>query len=368
MKARRVDAEEPARRSRGPSDDEKKSLLSDQSALHIDAQSVSVDDSPPYSGLFSPADKVVIAYIIIISALVLIFSYRIDLWRQLIAAHALCIPLIALVAKWERRARVRAYQGISARAEESPAPVPLSFRVARLIRGWYPVALIPITFTELRYLIPLIHPRDYDVELAAIDYRMFGVHPTLWLERWTWPLLTEVLQISYVTYYFLPIALGGVLWRKGRFDKYSFWVFVVAFGFYVSYLGYIAVPAIGPRFLPLIKEAQTFPLKGVWLFDAIRTTLDEAEGITRDCFPSGHTEITLLVLYYARKFHRRTFWCLLPPGSALIFSTVYLRYHYVVDILAGALVALAVVLTAKPVYKALGGKFHRDQVTGVGCR
>ena len=339
MKARRGDA-----RKRGRREYEKESLSSHHSEPRPDAQSISGKDSPPYGGLFSPADKVVIAYIIIISTLILIFSYRIDLWWQLIAAHALGIALIALIAKWEQRARA-----------SDAARMRRRFRVARFIRGWYPVALIPITFTELRYLIPLVHPRDYDLELAAIDYRMFGVHPTVWLERWTSPLLTEALQISYATYYFLPIALGGALWRKGWFDKYHFWVFVVAFGFYVSYLGYMAVPAIGPRFLPLIKDAQTFPLKGVWLFDKIRATLDEAEGITRDCFPSGHTEITLLVLYYARKFHRRTFWWLLAPGSALIFSTVYLRYHYVIDILAGALVALAVVLTAKPIYKALGG-------------
>jgi membrane-associated phospholipid phosphatase len=155
-------------------------------------------------------------------------------------------------------------------------------------------------------------------------------------------------------------VLGAVIWRNGWFDRYHFWVFVVAFGFYLSYLGYIAVPATGPRFLPQIKDAQTFPLSGVWLFDTIRKTLDEAEGITRDCFPSGHTELTLLVLYYARKFHRRTFRWLLPAGSALIFSTVYLRYHYVVDILAGALAALAIVLTAKPLYKALGGRM-RDE-------
>jgi membrane-associated phospholipid phosphatase len=313
-----------------------------------------VNNPSAYAGLLSPADKVVIAYIIIISALVLIFSYRIDLWPQLIAAHAIGVAVIALMAEWERRAREKHEGRTAARPAGSPARLPLG--VARFVRGWYPVALIPITFTELRYLIPLVHPRDYDLELAAIDHRMFGVHPTVWLERWTWPPLTEALQISYATYYFLPIALGGVLWRKGWFDKYHFWVFIVAFGFYVSYLGYMVVPAIGPRFLPQIKEAQTFPLTGVWLFDTIRTTLDEAEGITRDCFPSGHTEITLLVLYYARKFHRRTFWWLLPPGTMLIFSTVYLRYHYVIDILAGAVVAIAVALAARPIYRALGGE------------
>jgi membrane-associated phospholipid phosphatase len=167
-----------------------------------------------------------------------------------------------------------------------------------------------------------------------------------------------------VTYYFLPIILGAVLWRKRWFERYKFWVFVVALGFYVSYFGYILVPATGPRFLPAIKGAQTFPLSGVWLFHSLRETLDRAEGITRDCFPSGHTELTLLVLYYARRFHRRTFWLLLPVGSALIFSTVYLRYHYVIDVIAGVAAAVFVILIARPLYRALGGSLEKGDEEG----
>ena len=296
--------------------------------------------------LLHPADKIVIAYVVIIAALVAAFSFRIPGWWQLLAAHALAIAAVWVIAKGD---------------QSSSPPLAASPRrrvAASFVHGWYPVALIPATFKELTHLVPLLHPRDFDVELAALDHRLFGAHPTVWLERLTWPALTEVLQVVYATYYFLPIILGAVLWRKGWFERYRFWVFVVALGFYVSYLGYIAVPATGPRFLPAIKDAQTFPLTGVWLFEGLRGTLDRAEGITRDCFPSGHTELTLIVLYYARRFHRRTFWLLLPVGSALIFSTVYLRYHYVVDVIAGAAAAALVILIAGPLYRLCNGPRH----------
>jgi membrane-associated phospholipid phosphatase len=91
------------------------------------------------------------------------------------------------------------------------------------------------------------------------------------------------------------------------------------------------------------------------LFETIHDTLNKLEVKTYDAFPSGHTELTLLVLYYAQRFHRRTFWWILPAGSALIISTVYLRYHYVVDVIAGAFLALAIILIAKPLYRRLGG-------------
>ncbi|MFL6274155.1 MAG: phosphatase PAP2 family protein [Blastocatellia bacterium] len=302
------------------------------------------DQTPDAPGqpLLYPADQVVIGYVAIITALIVMFSFRIPAWPLLIALHALAIGLVLLLARWD--------QSLSHSLAASPRR---RVAVSSFIHGWYPVALIPATFKELSYLIPLIHPRDFDVELAAIDYRIFGAHPTVWLERFTWPALTEVLQLAYATYYFLPLILGAVLWRKQWFEPFRFWVFIVALGFYVSYLGYIAVPATGPRFLPAIKEAQNFPLSGVWLFHSLRDTLDRAEGITRDCFPSGHTELTLLVLYYARHFHRRTFWLMLPVGSALILATVYLRYHYVVDVLAGAAAAALVILIARPLYRAL---------------
>ncbi|MEK6321232.1 MAG: phosphatase PAP2 family protein [Acidobacteriota bacterium] len=308
-------------------------------------EGLSDDTHQPRPKVFrlNPADKVVIAYLVFIALLISIFSYRIEWWVFFHVGHAIAIAVVVLIAQWEQSV-------IRSAASSSRA------RFARFVRGWYPVALIPISYKELSYLIPLIHSSDSDAALAAVDHRFLGVHPTVWLERFTWPPLTEVLQLTYSSYYLLPVILGVVLWRKGWFEKFHFWVFIVVLGFYLSYLGYIAVPAIGPRFLPEIVQAQTKPLTGVWLFQPVRAMLDRAEGITRDCFPSGHTELTLLVLYYAHRFHRRTFWWLLPLGTGVIISTVYLRYHYVVDVVAGALLAFAIVIVAKPLYRMLDGQ------------
>ncbi len=285
----------------------------------------------------NPTDLATVSYLAVIIFLALIFHDRIPLWWAFFVGHGFIIAVIFFVAR------------ISRHSEKNSATSPLLF-----IRSWYPVALIPLIYKELTYLIPLAHPRDFDLELAAIDQAMFGAHPTIWLERVTHPALTEVLQLSYATYYFLPLILGWSLWRARRADEFHFVVFVVVLGFYLSYLGYIAVPAIGPRFI--LADEQTFSLEGVLIFDLVRSTLDRAEGITRDCFPSGHTELTLLVLYYSYRFNRRVFWSTLAPGTLLIVSTVYLRYHYVVDVIAGALLALVIIVIAGPLYRALSVK------------
>jgi membrane-associated phospholipid phosphatase len=298
----------------------------------------------------NPADKVAIAYLSIITVLILFSAERIDFWAVFCVAHLVLVGLILLIA------RVLTVSPVSGTTAPSNS---LLLILGSFIRGWYPVLLIPITYKELTYLIPQIHPRDFDATLAAIDYRFLGVHPTVWLERFAWAPLTEVLQLTYSCYYFLPIVLGIVLWRRQTPDFY-FWVFAVVLGFYVSYLGYISVPATGPRFLAEIAEAQTIPLTGIWLFTPVREMLDRAEGITRDCFPSGHTELTLLVLYYARMFHKKVFWWLLPIGTGIIVSTVYLRYHYLIDVVAGALVAIVLIAIAKPLYRVLGGRLESD--------
>ncbi len=284
----------------------------------------------PYAGSLSPADKIIIAYLLVMTLLVFLSRERIPDWPSYVGRHALMIFAVIAIAKW-----VSVFAG----------------RAGRFVRAWYPVPLIPSTYFELNYLVPRLHARDFDWELAAIDHRVFGAHPTVWLERFLWPPLTEVLQVAYASYYFYPIILGAVLWSKGRFDRFHFFVFILALGFYLSYLGYIIVPAIGPRFI--LADQQTVPLTGLLLFSYIRNALDNASGVTRDCFPSGHTALTLLVLYYAHKFHRRTFWSIVAPASALIFSTVYLRYHYVIDVLAGAGLAALVVVVAAPLYRRL---------------
>ena len=96
--------------------------------------------------------------------------------------------------------------------------------------------------------------------------------------------------------------------------------------------------------------ATTNGLAASPLVVAIQETLNALENTKTDAFPSGHTAVALMTLYYAGKFRERVLVALLIPAIAgLIVSTVYLRYHYVIDVSAGiALTALTVYL-APPV-------------------
>ena len=75
--------------------------------------------------------------------------------------------------------------------------------------------------------------------------------------------------------------------------------------------------------------------------------------VQRDAFPSGHTMMTLVLMVVARGTRARVAPLLYVAGSLLIVATVYQRYHYVVDLLAGAAFMALCLFTVRPLYRAL---------------
>jgi membrane-associated phospholipid phosphatase len=129
-----------------------------------------------------------------------------------------------------------------------------------------------------------------------------------------------------------------------RFDHAAF---MIVYGFYLSYIGYFMLPAVGPRFILHEFSQINLELPGVFLTQTLRAIIDAGESIPRnipnpvdfvqrDVFPSGHTQLTLIVLTLAFQERLKSRWLLLTLGSLLIVGTVYLRYHYFIDVVAGA--------------------------------
>src|SRR5208337_444080 len=76
--------------------------------------------------------------------------------------------------------------------------------------------------------------------------------------------------------------------------------------------------------------------------------------IHRDVFPSMHVAISFLVWLYALRNSRPLFWILSPRILSLWVSTIYLRYHYLVDVVAGLLLAPASFLLANWLFGRFG--------------
>lgn len=211
---------------------------------------------------------------------------------------------------------------------------------------WYIAPLIFITFKQLYFMIHPIHPIDYDDWLIAVDRWIFGVDPTVWFYQFSHPILTEILQIVYTSFYILPIILGVELVIKKRYSEFEYAAYMVVYGFFLSYLGYFSLPAVGPRFTLHDFYSIDTELPGIFLTSLLREfvnlgesipkgTVNPAQLVQRDVFPSGHAQLTFVVMILSYKLKSKTRYFLITTGTLLIIATVYLRYHYVIDLIAG---------------------------------
>jgi membrane-associated phospholipid phosphatase len=283
--------------------------------------------NPPDGHGFWPVDWVVLSYYAASGAVILLLWNRLPGAPWLAALHAAAILLALLAIRRPGRA-------------------------SWVFRHWYPLPYVAWCYREVSLLIPAIRSRDFDAELARLDYRFWGANPTVWLERLTTPALTEFLQIVYTLFVPVVLWIAWLLWRQRRYADFRYYAFLIALGFLVSYAGYVLVPARGPRFL--LRHLQTVDLRGLWVTRALQLTLDHLEARAWDCFPSGHTELTILAWWGSRRISRGLFRLYFAYTLSIISATVYLRYHYTIDVLAGAVVAALLVLFAPRLYHILG--------------
>jgi membrane-associated phospholipid phosphatase len=107
------------------------------------------------------------------------------------------------------------------------------------------------------------------------------------------------------------------------------------------------IPAEGPR-VSLASE-QSVTLEVTPVSRAISQKLNELEHTKDDAFPSGHTMVTVFCLIVAYRESRKLFRAWLPIAVLLIAATIYCRFHYVVDVIAG----LALAFVALPIGERL---------------
>ena len=274
------------------------------------------------------ADITTAVFLTLCSLLALLFCSRVPEWYILILINSAFIGVVFYSAH---------------RCMENRAATP---RWISVVHTWYPILLILYVYKQTSFLVRPIRQVDYDQTLIAIDRWIFHLNPTQWIHQFAHPVLTEILQLAYSSYYVLFIVLFFELYRRGNRDKLNTGIFLIIYGFFLSYIGYFLVPAVGPRFTLHDFRMNDLELPGIWLTPYLRAFINTGGGIPpgasdpllfvqRDAFPSGHTQLTLVALWIAFHNKVKSRWYLLGIGSLLIIATVYMRYHYVIDVLAG---------------------------------
>jgi membrane-associated phospholipid phosphatase len=238
-------------------------------------------------------------------------------------------------------------------ADGGDGPLSFVWPFWKILRDWFPFLIVLLMYYSLwGDATHLMVTTDRDHALIAIDQRLFGFQASLLLQRIVSPAMTAWMTFAYF-FHIINIPLVGCfiyVWRpRARFREMMSGLMVVSF---LGLLGYLLVPAIGPMFT--LRNQYTVPLdKSIWMFNRNVDFMDFAR-IRRDVFPSLHVAISFVVWLYAYRNSKKLFWILAPLILSLWLSTLYLRYHYLVDVVVGLILAPFSFLLGNWLYRRYG--------------
>ncbi len=188
------------------------------------------------------------------------------------------------------------------------------------------------------YLAPAVGLPLRDDMLLRFDEALFGQTPGSWLYQNSPRWLVEFFGAGYLTFE-AYLAWGIVRAYLGPADRARVLHDVVLMIFTVGFAGYLLVPAEGPcRAYPGLFV--TDDAGGV--FTGFTTWVVDRGSSLYDVFPSLHIAVTLMLLHFDFRHARRLFYFVLPVATTTMIATIYLGYHYGVDLIAGVVLYLAV--------------------------
>jgi membrane-associated phospholipid phosphatase len=207
--------------------------------------------------------------------------------------------------------------------------------LVRFARHWYPLPLYIFFFEELQGLVHAIFPGWFDRWLVAFDYALAGVHPSVWLARFASPALNDFMQFAYMTYFLNLVILPAILYASR--ERLAFWTLMVstAIANYSIYVIAILFPIESPYYS--LASLQSRPLRG-GCCTALIGLIERFGRVHGAAFPSAHVAGSMVALLAAWRYRRWLFWIGLPFFLCMCVATVYGRYHYVADVVAGSIV------------------------------
>ena len=204
------------------------------------------------------------------------------------------------------------------------------------------------SYLELQFVLPAVTSRIVDAQVYAADLAIFGFEPALAWDRYITPARVEWFAFFYYLHFLVlashvvPMLLFG---GRGQLcTRFTLGILIV---FCVGHTTYLAVPGYGP-FWYFRGQFQHEPLEGGLFWNLVRTAV-AAGGAGKDIFPSLHTAGPSFVAIFAflHRTRRPFCWTWFPLAliaANIIGATLFLRWHYIVDVVAGLALATGAAL------------------------
>ncbi len=290
-------------------------------------------------------EYVAFGYLGVSSALILFFAENLAHPVRLLGWQVLVAAVILVLCRTEARVSERALndeeegretdssadEGARKQTDRNVCPT-VTQRFWHFWRHWYPHLYFLFCFEELGRLVHLVQPGWQDAKLIAFDHWLTGVHPTVWLEQFATPARNDFMQFVYLTYFTYLLVVGGVLYY--RRDWRAYWAVMTysAVGYGIGYVIAICFPI----------ESPWFSMVGAWHGDlrggpatSVINFIEHYGRVRGAAFPSEHVAGAVAATWGAWRHRRWLFWVMLPLVACMCVSTIWGRYHYVADVIAG---------------------------------
>lgn len=275
-----------------------------------------------------PADWIIIAYLGLTSVLIVVRRKNLPRWYVYLLAQSTLI----LAILW-----------LSLVINSLPP-------LFRFLRDWYPVATIPAFYWAVSPLTQMIFRGYFDEAVFQWEDRLFNGQPSIYLSKNLSKMaISEVLHLCYFSYYAIVLSLAAALYIQGKFEAFREVVFAECLTFNVCLICYIFMPVAGPRYL--FEKINGRLANG--LFHRLTHTILSIGSSKGTAFPSSHSAIAVIVLLYAMRYDTFAFIILCPFCVGLVIGTVYGRFHYAIDAVAGTILAGVIFGIASTLYRLL---------------
>ena len=224
----------------------------------------------------------------------------------------------------------------------------------QLLQNILVFALMTFLYKETAMLNTLIFPK-IDEFLSNLDQNIFKFQPSIeFSKQFNSLFFSELFYFGYFSYYLLPLAAFLIIYLKipQKIEQFSF---ILITSFLLYYFTFILIPAEGPQFYFPFPE-NTIEAKGIF-GNMVKLIQKNGEAPTA-AFPSSHVGISWIVIFWLYQNFRKSVKYFLPFVILLMFSTVYIKAHYFVDVVAGFLTAPIVFFLTFKFYKFLNRKLN----------
>jgi membrane-associated phospholipid phosphatase len=287
-------------------------------------------------------------YIALVGLLILCFhSDRIPAWHWFLGAHAVALMLVHFL--------------IHASAQRAQR------RVLTFLRHFYPILLYTAFYREVGVLDAMFFPHFLDEQVILFEERLFGMQPSLlFMDRMPYLGISELFYAAYFSYYVMIGGTGIALFLRSRLQFFHY-VSIISVVFYCCYLTFIFLPVTGPRLLfqpiegfhlpnHLLELGAQFPMPEhlkTGIFYRIIATIYRVVEPTGAAMPSSHVAIALCTVFFSFRYLPKIRYIHLIAVILLCLSTVYCRFHYAVDMIAGIGAAVILVPVANALYRRM---------------